>query len=242
MFFKQLLIFAAVVGYAAAEVPSYFQICGARNPKLDDCVIESVAALTGKLREGIPDLDIPPSEPLIISKVVLADIPNFQAIGTNIKLRGVSNYHINHLHVDLKKQQIDIDVNFPENRMEAIYNVTAKILVPIVGQGPIYLSAKDVNAKVRMNYKIVEHKGKRYMYFPSMTTRLTVKDFDVKFELTNFDKALQQAVSQALGNSHQEILDATKPNIEKAISQRCLEMANKICKHFTYDELFPDRE
>ncbi|KOC69862.1 hypothetical protein WH47_07072 [Habropoda laboriosa] len=126
--------------------------------------------------------------------------------------------------------------------MEAIYNVTAKILVPIVGQGPIYLSAKDVNAKVRMNYKIVEHKGKRYMYFPSMTTRLTVKDFDVKFELTNFDKALQQAVSQALGNSHQEILDATKPNIEKAISQRCLEMANKICKHFTYDELFPDRE
>lgn len=94
---------------------------------------------------------------------------------------------------------------------------------------------------MKLIFKIVERNGKRYMFFPSMTTHLSVKDFTVKFEAVNFDKTLQQAVTQALGSSHQEILDATRPNIEKAISEKCLEIANKICKHFTYDELFPDR-
>ncbi|CAK9833903.1 Putative beta-carotene-binding protein [Anthophora retusa] len=238
----QLFFFVAVVGHAAAEVPSYIQICGAKNPNLDDCVVKSVTALHDKLRDGIPELEIPPGEPLIINKVVLADMPNFKALGSNIKLSGLTNYRINHLHVDLKKQQIDIDLTFPESRMEAIYNITARILVPIVGKGPISLTAKDVNAIVKTTFKIVDHNGKRYIYFPSMTTRLNVKDFTVKFEVTNFDKTLQEAVSQALGSSHQEVLEATTPNIEKAISERCLELANKICKHFTYDELFPDRE
>lgn len=75
-----------------------------------------------------------------------------------------------------------------------------------------------------------------------MTTKLDVKDYDVKFEAQNFDKSLHDAISQALGSSHKEILDATKPNLEKVISETVLNMANKICKHFTYDELFPDRE
>ncbi|KZC13437.1 hypothetical protein WN55_04988 [Dufourea novaeangliae] len=167
---------------------------------------------------------------------------NFKAVGTDIKLYGLPTYHINSLHIDLPKQQIDIDLQLKDIRMEALYNVSAKILIPINGKGPIKLNAKDVNAKVKLHFKLVERGGKKYTYFPTMTTKLNVKDYTVKFEADNFDKTLQEAVSQALGNSHQEILEATRPNLERVISERCLQIANKICKHFTYDELFPDRE
>lgn len=242
MLFKQVLIIAAIFGFAAAEVPSYFKVCGAKNPHLDDCVIESVASLKEQLRDGIPELDIPPADPLVIGKIVLVDMPNFHAVGRNVQLRGLSNFHISHLHVDLEKHQIDLEVQFPECNMDALYNITAKILVPIVGTGPIRLSSKNVIAKVHMVFKLVEHDGKRYIYFPLMTTRLELNDYKFDFEAENFDKTLQDAMKQAFGSSREEILEAMKPNVEKAISQMCLNMSNKICKHFTYDELFPDRE
>ncbi|XP_034186420.1 putative beta-carotene-binding protein [Osmia lignaria lignaria] len=242
MFSNQLLFLMTVIGMAVAEVPSYIHVCGRKDPKLDECVINSVKSLRDKLRDGIPELDIPPVEPLKMSKVELIDTPSFKATATDIILRGLLTYHVNFLHVDLKKQQIDIDVYFEENKLDAHFNITAQILVPIVGKGPISLVAKNVAAKANLNFKLVDHAGKKYVFFPSMTTNLDVKNYDLKFEAENFDNSLHDAISQALGNSRQEILDAVKPNLEKVISETVLSMANKIGKHFTYDELLPDRE
>lgn len=238
----QILFVAFLVGFAAAEVPSYIPVCGMKNPKLDECIENSVIALREKLRQGIPELDIPPAEPLKIDQMKLMDQPNFKAIASDIKLVGLLTYKINHLHFDMEKQQIDIDVNFDNIKLDALYDVNAKIIVPIVGKGPITLSTDNVGAKVILHYKFVEHGGKRYSYFSSMTLDLDVKDYDVEFRADNFDKTLQDAIRQAMGDSHQEILAATKPNLEKGISEIVLSMANKICKHFAFDELFPDRE
>ncbi|XP_003699596.2 uncharacterized protein LOC100875174 [Megachile rotundata] len=238
----QMLLFAFVVGFAAAEVPSYITVCGLRNPNLDDCILNSVSSLREKLRQGIPDLDIPPVEPLKIAEMKLTDQPTFKAVATNISISGLLTYHVNHLHYDLKKQQIDLDVRFDNIKLDALYNVDAKILVPINGKGPLTLTTKDAGAKVRLFFKFAERGGKKYVYFSSMTIDLDIKDYDVKFKADNFEQSLQDAIGQALGDSHQEILTAAKPNLEKGISELVLNMANKICTHFTFDELFPDRE
>ncbi|CAL7939390.1 unnamed protein product [Xylocopa violacea] len=236
------LFVAAIFGFAAAVVPPYIHVCGARNPQLDECIINSITALQDKLKVGIPELDVPSAEPLFIKKIVLLDMPNFLAVGTDVKLRGLSNYHINSLHVDLEKKTFDIDVTFAECKLEALYDFQARILVPIDAHGPVNITAKDVNAKVKLTNKIVERKGTRYLYFSSMTTDLNFVDFDIKWKLDNVDDTLREAFSQAFGSSHKEIIATTKPNVEKAISENCLNVANKICKRITYDELFPDRE
>lgn len=242
MLLKVLLLFAAVASCASDEIPSYMHVCGKRNPNLDQCIINSVNDLAGTLRKGVPELNIPSSEPFTMDKVKLADMPNFKAYGTNIKIYGLPSYHINSVHMDLEKQRIDVDLNFGEVKLVADYNVTARILVPIVGGGPITLTSSDVGAKVRLNYELVERKGKQYMYFSSMTTKLDIKDFKAKFQSQNFDHTIQEAINQALGSSHKEIIETTRPNIENAISEKCLELANKLCQRFTYDQLFPDRE
>ncbi|XP_033333427.2 uncharacterized protein LOC117224537 [Megalopta genalis] len=242
MSLKVLLFVAAVAGYASAEFPSYIHVCGLRNPNLDQCIIDSVNSIADTIRVGDPELGIPSAEPFLMDRVNLADLPNFKAYGTNIKIYGLPTYHINSLHVDPEKHQFDVDLTFREIRMEADYNVTARILIPIVATGPIHLVIKDVGAKTQILYELVDHKGKKHMYFSSMTTNLDIKDFDAKFESRNFDKTVQQAVGQALGGSHKEIIETCKPAIESAISKKCLDLANNICKNFTYEELFPDRE
>ena len=242
MFANTILFFGAVVGLANAQVPSYIQVCGARNPKLNECILNSVAALGDKLRKGIPELDVPSSDPLTIDKVVLMDTPNFKATGTDIKLYWPSTYHVNMLRVDLEKREFEMELFFDDVKLEAMYDVTARILVPIKGSGPIKIDAKDVSIKVKANHKIVERGGKKYIYFSSVKTQLSLKEYAVDFKANNLDKTLREAVTQALGHSHQEIMEAVRPNLEKAISERCLLFANNIFKHFTYDELFPDRE
>lgn len=76
-----------------------------------------------------------------------------------------------------------------------------------------------------------------------MTTKLTVGDYTAKFDpVDGPNSTLSMAINNVLANSRQELIDGTTPNLEKTISTRILGMANKLCKHFTYDELFPDRE
>ncbi|XP_076683088.1 putative beta-carotene-binding protein [Andrena cerasifolii] len=242
MFSNTILFFGAVVALANAEVPSYIQVCGARNPKLNECILSSVAALGDKLLKGIPELDIPSSDPLTIDKVVLIDTPNFKATGTDIKLYWLGKYQVKMLHVDLEKHEFDMELFLDQVKLEAMYDVSAKILVPIKGSGPIKINAKDVTVKVKATYKLVDRGGKKYAYFSSVKTQLSLKKYTVDFEANNLDKTLQEAVTQALGHSHEEIMEAVRPNLEKAIAERCLTFANNIFKHFTYDELFPDRE
>ena len=242
MFSNTILFFGAVVALANAEVPSYIHVCGARNPKLSECILESVAALGDKIQKGIPELDVPSSDPLTIDKVMVVDTPSLKATATNIKLYWPGTYQVKMLHVDLAKHVFDMELFLDEVRLEAMYDVTARILVPIKESGPITIIAKDITVKLDAIHKTIERGGKKYIYFSSVRTHLSLKEYTVDFKTEHLDKTLQEALTQALGNSHEEIMEAVRPNLEKAISERCLTFANNICKHFTYEELFPDRE
>ncbi|XP_071860333.1 circadian clock-controlled protein daywake [Bombus fervidus] len=242
MLSRLFLLLTIVVGFVAAEVPPYIHICGIKNPNLDDCIIKSVAILSKKIAGGIPELDVPGTDPMLIGDMVLIDTTNFKATGSDVTLSGLLTYHINSFHLDLEKQQVDFDLNLAEAKINGNYNISARILIPINGRGPLTFTTNDVNAKIRMLYNLVEHAGKQYVYFSSITTHLDIKDYTIKYEPENFDQTLRDAFRDAVGHNNREILEVTRPNLEKAISQKCLEISNKICKHFSYDELLPDRE
>jgi hypothetical protein len=90
-----------------------------------------------KLKEGIPELEVPSLEPLYIDSIPLANINDFQAIATNVKLSGLSDFKITFMHVNLKEQKIDVEILFPKILLDSDYDVKAKIIVPINEKGPI---------------------------------------------------------------------------------------------------------
>ncbi|XP_003398034.1 uncharacterized protein LOC100646546 [Bombus terrestris] len=242
MSFRLLFFSTIIVGFMAIEIPPYIHICGMKNPNLDDCITKSVDGIAKKLAAGIPELNVPPTDPMLIGDMVLIDTANFKATGSNVTLTGILTYHINRLHLDLEKQQVDIDLDLDEAKIDGNYNISIRILIPINGKGPLTFTTNNANAKIKMLYNLVEHAGKQYVYFSSLTTHLDIKDYTIKYEPENFDETLRDAFREAIGHNNREILEMTRPNLEKAISQRCLEISNKICKHFPYDELLPDRE
>lgn len=81
------------------------------------------------------------------------------------------------------------------------------------------------------------------MYFPSMTSKLSIESYNSKFiAREGSDATFGEVINSVLNTGKQEIIEGITPSLERVISAKVLELANTICKNFTFDELFPDRE
>lgn len=90
--------------------------------------------------------------------------------------------------------------------------------------------------------KIVNRDDKRYVYISKLNLKLDVKTLNSKFDVNEEESIqLNEILSTLLGSNREEFISRVKPTIEKEVSEQILSIANNIVKHFTYDELFPDR-
>lgn len=218
-------------------------VCGRRSPHLNECLRNLINGIREKLIKGIPELEVPSFSPVYVKNVVLADRPNFKARADNVKIYGFENFNLEDINIDLDKRILIMIVSVDHIRIEADYDINAKILIPVAGHGPVEMKTDNLRANLTSRYKMVERNGKNYMFFYSITSKVYIKDYEIDFKpIGDTDKTLTTAINTALTDSKAEILANTTPNIEKTVSEVLLEISNNICKHFSYDELFPDRE
>lgn len=117
---------------------SYIPICGRRNPNLNDCIVKSVNQIRPKLHEGIPELDVPPVDPLLIKeRLTISDTADFKVVASNIRIYDSLDFEIKEFNIDLQNHKIDINLFFKKMRFENDYDVKVKIIVPIEASGPI---------------------------------------------------------------------------------------------------------
>lgn len=234
-----LLAFGALLAVAQAEIPSYIHVCKRNDPKIEQCIINSVNDLRPILIKGIPDLDVPPLEPLSLPEIVVSKTAGFRAVGTDVTVRGASNFVIKSLKADIKNLLYQFEILIPELVFNANYDVNAKILnLNIKGKGPIYANTTDVEGSVILKGHR-EPKGD-YVKFDSLDLKLKMKNYNVRLEnLFNGDKNLGEAMNVALNENKRELMHLLRPTAEKVVSNVFLDIANKVSSHFTYDELFP---
>lgn len=101
--------------------------------------------------------------------------------------------------------------------------------------------ADNVDADVNILLKMVTKGAKRYIYLSKLTLNLDIKDFENQYETNENLGQLQQIIENFIGNNNEEIIKTFKPALEEAISKVILSVSNNIVKHFTYEELFPER-
>ncbi|BES97644.1 Haemolymph juvenile hormone Hypothetical protein protein (JHBP) [Nesidiocoris tenuis] len=224
-----------------AKIPDYIKICKRSDPDISQCILNSIEAIRPKLAEGIPELDIPAIEPLHMPEMVISRGGAFKAIGTNITVHGASNFIIKALETDIDNIVYNASLHFPLISFDAIYDVDAKILaMPLKGKGPINANASDIEGRaVIKGHKQVED-GKTFVMFDELKLKLKMKNYQIRLEnLFNGDKNLGEAVNAALNENKKELMNFMRPRAEELASKVLLERANKITRHFEYDELFP---
>lgn len=93
MFFWFWFLFANILA-------DYIRVCKAGEEDLAKCIISSVEELRPQLKDGIPELDVPPLEPLPMDKIQLKRGPTNARIDANItelKIWGPSDFEIKDL-------------------------------------------------------------------------------------------------------------------------------------------------
>lgn len=77
---------------------NYLKICHRKDPKLNECVQESIEKLRPKLAQGVKELLIPSCEPLEIPQVAIkqnAGAVSMESLYSNILVHGLTNFTLN---------------------------------------------------------------------------------------------------------------------------------------------------
>lgn len=122
-------------------LPSFVQSCQRDSASLNDCVQDSIETLIPMLSKGIPELFIPPLDPLLIPEVTLEENSGavvFSSSYKNISVKGLSRFGISSVEVEPNIPEFKFKFYFPEIQIKANYSVTGKImLMPLQGDGSV---------------------------------------------------------------------------------------------------------
>ncbi|XP_050309981.1 circadian clock-controlled protein daywake-like [Anthonomus grandis grandis] len=241
-FFISSFLIGCVISVGFAAIPEYIHICHRSDPKVGACIKDSVEFLRPYLVKGIPEVNVPPIDPIKFDKIVIFDgvsTPNLNAYLANIEATGLSKFEITKLKLDVDKMTYLVGVKFPFLEMHGDYSVDAKILAaPIKSQGQFHANVSGIQGQGLIQGYIGE--GTNRLLFSSISLKLKISDFNLDLEnFLNNDPVLGQAARSLVSGNKDELIRISTPYIERKASEVLLELANRITEHLDYDEVFP---
>lgn len=240
------LVFGFLIHSSCGTLPSYIKVCKANEPDLAKCIIDSVNALRPYLEKGIPELDVPPLEPLLLDEIKLRSGPSSTKIDanfTNVKVWGPSTYQILELKPDVKNMIFAFKILIPELKFKGNYEIDMNILfVKYKGSGPMEGSFTNYHADCLMKgHKIKLDDGNDYLKFDKMILKLDIGKSVLKMEnLFHEDPIIAKATDEVIGDNTELFVNEIKPTLEKSLADKFTDISNKLTLKFTYQELFPE--
>ncbi|XP_003398029.1 uncharacterized protein LOC126920399 [Bombus affinis] len=206
------------------EIPEYILPCSRSDPKLDACFQKTLNHLQPYLLKGIPDLELPPIEPLIIPELGMENgqgAVRIKALFSNITVIGAGNYTISKTRIDIQTYRLDLHLAFPKIELEGRYEVVGNVLLfPIQSHGEFWALFGDVQAIARVQGAEVIRDGIRYLEVARMLIDFSLgrARFRVVDQL-NGDNVIGQAMNQFLNQNAKEIIEEMRPAASASIAK-----------------------
>ncbi|XP_046392877.1 protein takeout-like [Ischnura elegans] len=211
----------------AIETPEYILPCRRVDKDLNNCIKNTFNHLRPYLVKGIPELEMPPIEPLKIDVLAMENghgPVNVRAVFTNLTVHGASNYSVVAVKSDLATYRLDLGMKIPVITATGRYEVTGNVLLlPVRSKGDFLSQFTDVTALAKIYGK--EEKEAFGRKGPFMRTDKLVVDFALgkaRFrvrDLLNGDSLLGAAMNQFLNQNSIEIINEMKPAASASISK-----------------------
>lgn len=242
--FVVCLMFVGVSWAANGEVPDYVHICRRNDPESGRCLRDTVEALKPRLKDGIPELNIPALEPFFIKEIAIirGQNQNLKAYLRNINVYGISNFEITKLKVNAAKSTFRLGVKLPFLTLEGDYDIDARLLVvPIKGNGRFSANATNCEGQgiLRGEIKTLDD-GTRRLQINDITFYATIGDYQIKLEnLFGGDPTLSDAVHEVLNQNKDEFKAAATPFVQARVSEILGSVLNGFLGVVDYDKIFP---
>ncbi|KAG5323115.1 TAKT protein, partial [Acromyrmex heyeri] len=176
------------------------------------------------LVKGIPELDLPPIEPLVIPELKMENGQGpvrVRAIFTNITTIGPGNYSINKVRVNISSYRFDMHLSLPKIDIHGSYDINGNVL--------LFPIQSDVKAIVRIQGVEEVKNGISYMKISRLLidfslgrARLRINDH------LNGNNVIGQAMNQFLNQNIKEIIDEMRPAASSSIAKYFKDFLNAI--------------
>ena len=114
-------------------------MCSRRDPNLDQCIVNNIDNLKGRLCDGIPELGIPSGNPYTFDELLIIDGPNAKIYIRDAKVMGMCDFTIKSFYADIDRLHFEAEIVFKQIEINTTYDFNVRLLVPIAYKGLIYL-------------------------------------------------------------------------------------------------------
>uniref|UniRef100_A0AAU6SH69 Protein takeout-like protein n=1 Tax=Maconellicoccus hirsutus TaxID=177089 RepID=A0AAU6SH69_MACHI len=242
---SSLIILCSLVALVyGRSLPSFIKPCKRNDPQLEKCLIELIEGIRSNLAKGIPEMRIPPLDPLHVPQVTLdqgSGSVNFQAKFKNIIASGAKNFNLTGVRLDFNVPSLSIDVGFPALRLDSDYNITGKVLVvPIKGNGKCQGNFTNVFASVKLLGKYDKRDGKTFLSVKERKINLKIGNLQIHFSnLFNGNKQLSESTNVFINENWRDILQEINPLVEDTIGEVMMQIIKGLLDLYSLEDLIP---
>ncbi|XP_012140454.1 protein takeout [Megachile rotundata] len=228
-----------------AAIPPYIKTCKKSEPDINACIANTIEELREKLSSGIPELEAPPIEPLLLKEIRLTRGPVGARLDVNLtdlKVSGPSKFKVRDLKADVENVKFTFKVSFDRLNFQGKYQIDARVLLlHLAGEGDLTGHFDDYDSDVVLKANKVFRDNDVYLNFERMKIKIRIGNANLHFSnLFGGDTVLAAASHELLNNNNALVVDELTPVLETSLAELFTNVANKITKSFTYKELFPD--
>lgn len=215
-----VLLVVAVTFSSATQFASQLRKCSVDNKeRLNTCLNQTLNDLRPFLSTGIPELSLPPLEPMYIKTIEFrqGDGPvTIQSTFNEVTVTGLSNFTTNYINADPVRQELTVALYVPEMKVTGLYTLDGQVfLFPARGSGEFWANFRGVDAQGTSQLTIEAS--------PDGTERLRVSNTNIDFtiehlkihlnDLFNGDSILGRAANLFINDNGREILREVKPQV-----------------------------
>lgn len=121
--------------------------------------------------------------------------------------------------LDLEKRTLSFDLNIPKLRINALYNLKGNILLlPLVGNGNVAMSMKDVKSTVYTKISI-QKKPEEVIHIDEMKVTFLVGNMRIHLDnLFNGNKVLGASLNMFLNQNAKEVISELRTDLEHGLA------------------------
>ncbi|XP_072935642.1 uncharacterized protein [Epargyreus clarus] len=240
-----IFIAVCVVSVCGKVAPDYFPECKKNDPQIVKCVLDAVEGMRPHLKQGIPEVNIPPIEPFIVPTLKLdRTAPNLRlkAVMKNMKAYGGGNFKIEKLKINLNnKYAAEAKITIPKLLVSADYDVRGSRLLTldISGKGKLRGNFTGITVVVKGSAKPINKEGEEYLQVDKIATKLKISHGQIALDDTERPVAATSAAT-FFNASPGVVLDILNPLIEETSAAVAKSFINKIFGSIPIKEILLD--
>jgi hypothetical protein len=214
------------------------------NGDINKCLRQILEDLKPRLGTGIPEINLPPMDPLYLQSVSFhhgSGPIKILATFNDVNATGLSTFDKSDFTFDVKKRTLDFDMTIPQMRIVGNYELSGNLFFfPIGGDGGFWLNMGNIRAKGQGKLSVSTKNNLKSIQIKKIDIDLQIET--IKVHLTNLfhgDQLLGTVINNFLNENANEIFEEVRPQIGIQVAEMVQALTNRALSSLS-DDHFAD--